>query len=69
MSLLHEDFLGWASSLEIPGDKKAAKEFVQNFWTQIKLAAFEMKPAGIKIIDDVAVVHYVLTWQEFFFDI
>lgn len=64
LSLLHEDFLGWASSLELPGDKKAAREFVQNFWTQIELLAFEMKPAGIKIIDDVAVVHYFLIWKD-----
>ena len=64
MSLLHEDFIGWPSSLEMPGDKKAARQFVQNFWTQIKLFAFEMKPAAIKIIDDVAVVHYFLFWKD-----
>jgi len=64
MSLLHEDFIGWPSSLEMPGDKTAAREFVQNFWTQIKLFAFEMKPAGIKIIDNVAVVHYFLVWKD-----
>jgi len=64
LSLLHEDFLGWASSLELPGDKKASREFVQKFWTQIKLFAFEMKPTAIKIIDDVAVVHYFLIWKD-----
>jgi ketosteroid isomerase-like protein len=64
MSLLHEDFMGWASSLETPGDKKAAREFVQNFWSQIKLFAFEMKPCTIRIIDDVALVHYFLLWKD-----
>ena len=64
LSLLHEDFLGWASSLEVPGDKKAAREFVQNFWSQIRLFAFEMKPAGIKIIDNVAMVHYFLALKD-----
>jgi len=46
MSLLHEDFMGWASSLETPGDKKAAREFVQNFWSQIKLFEFGRFLAG-----------------------
>jgi hypothetical protein len=64
MSLLHEDFMGWASSLETPGDKKAAREFVQNFWSQIKLFAFEMKPCAIKIVDDTALVHYFLLWKD-----
>jgi len=64
MSLLHEDFMGWASSLETPGDKKAAREFVQNFWSQIKLFAFEMKPCTIKIIGDTALVHYILLLKD-----
>lgn len=65
MSLLHEDFMGWASSLETPGDKKAARKFVQNFWSQIKLSAFEIKPCAIKIIDDdVALVHYFLLLKD-----
>ncbi len=64
LSLLHENFLGWPSSLELPGDKKAAREFVQNFWTQIELFAFEMKPAGVTIIDDVAVVHYFIIGKD-----
>ncbi len=64
MSLLHEEFMGWASSLEMPGDKKAAREFVQNFWFQIKLFAFEMKPCAIKIIDDTALIHYFLLLKD-----
>jgi ketosteroid isomerase-like protein len=64
MSLLHEDFMGWASSLEMPGDKKAARKFVQNFLSQIKLFAFEMKPCAIKIIDDTALVHYFLLLKD-----
>lgn len=64
MSLLHEDFMGWASSLETPGDKEAAREFVQNFWSQIQLFAIEMKPCAIKIVDDVALVHYFLLLKD-----
>jgi ketosteroid isomerase-like protein len=64
MSLLHEGFLGWPSSLELPSDKKAARGFVQNFWAQAKLFAFEMKPAGIRVVDDVAVVHYFVIGKD-----
>lgn len=64
LSLLHDGFIGWPSQLELPSDKKSAREFVQNFWNQIEFIALEMKPAAIKIIDGVAVVHFFLIMKD-----
>lgn len=64
MTLLHKDFIGWPSSSKMPSDKKAARAFVENLLSQTKLIAFELKPAVIKIIGDVAVVHYFLDLKD-----
>jgi len=64
MSLLHEDFIGWPSSLESPADKDAAREFVQNYITQSTPFSFEIKPAAIKIIANVSIVHYSLISKD-----
>lgn len=64
LSLLHDGFIGWPSQLELPGDKKSARKFVQNFWNQVKLFGFDMKPAAIKIVDGVAIVHYFVNGKD-----
>jgi hypothetical protein len=64
LSLLHEDFIGWPSSNEKPSDKNAAREFVQNYLAQTKPFAFEIKPAAIRIITNVSIVHYILIWKD-----
>ena len=64
LSLLHKDFIGWPSSNEKPSDKNASREFVLNYLEQTKPFAFEIKPAAIKIINSVAIVHYILIWQD-----
>jgi hypothetical protein len=62
--LLHEDFIGWPSSIEIPRDKNAAREFIQNYLAQTRPFGFEMKPAAIRIITNVSIVHYSLIWKD-----
>jgi ketosteroid isomerase-like protein len=64
MTLIHKDFVGWPSSSKMPSDRKAAREFVEKFLAQTKLFAFEIKPAAIKIIGNVAVVHYFLILKD-----
>ncbi len=64
LSLLHEDFIGWPSSLEMPGDKNSAREFVQNYLAQTRPLAFEIKPAAIRIITNVSIVHYSLISKD-----
>jgi hypothetical protein len=64
LSLLHEDFIGWPSSNEKPSDKNASREFVLNYLYQTKPFGFEIKPAAIKIINSVAIVHYILIWKD-----
>jgi hypothetical protein len=64
MFLLHKDFIGWPSSDEKPSDKKAAREFVQNYLAQTKPFAFEIQPAAIRIITNVSIVHYILIWKD-----
>jgi len=64
MTLIHKDFVGWPSSSKMPRDRKAAREFVEKFLAQTKLFAFEIKPASIKIIGNVAVVHYFLISKD-----
>ncbi len=64
LSLLHEVFIGWPSSAEKPRDKKAAREFVQNYLAQTKPFAFEIKPDAIRVITNVSIVHYTLIWKD-----
>lgn len=64
LSLLHDGFIGWPSQLEMPSGKKSAQKFVQDFWNQVKLFGFDMKPAAIKIIDGVAIVHYFVNGKD-----
>ena len=64
LSLLHEGFIGWPSSLEKPRDKSAVLEFVQDYLAQKRPSAFEMKPAGIRTIANVSIVHYSLIWKD-----
>lgn len=64
LSLLHESFAGWASSLDIPGDKDAARQFFLNYIKQTGPSAYEMMPCAIKIVGDTAIVHYFLVWID-----
>jgi len=64
MTLIHKDFIGWPSSSEMPSDKEDGRKFVKKFLAQTKLFTFELKPAAIKIIGNVAVVHYFLILKD-----
>jgi hypothetical protein len=64
MSLLHDDFLGWPSSLEAPGDKTAAREFVINYLAQVKPIAFGIESGAMSVASNTAIVHYALISKD-----
>ena len=64
LSLIHEDAITWAASLETPADKHAAGEFFQKYLARTRPFAYEIKPAAIRIISNVSIVHYSLIWKD-----
>jgi len=64
LALLHEDFLGWPSSSVSPADKRAAREFVENYLSQTKPIAFGIKSGAIRIISNTAIVHYIVISKD-----
>jgi hypothetical protein len=64
LALLHEDFLGWPSSLISPAGKRTAREFVENYLAQTKPIAFGIKSGAMSVISNTAIVHYTVFWKD-----
>ncbi len=64
MTIVHDDFIGWPASAKEPIEKEEGRDFVEKLLTQTKPINFDIKPLGISIIDNVAVVHYFLFWKD-----
>ena len=58
MAYVHNDYLGWSYNSPLPMDKAAVRKFVEYEFTTSKTILTNIKPAGIGIFGNVAVVHY-----------
>jgi ketosteroid isomerase-like protein len=64
MTVVHDDFIGWPASSAEPMNKEEGRDFVEKLLTQTKPIDFDIKPTGISIIDNTAIVHYFLIWKD-----
>jgi ketosteroid isomerase-like protein len=64
VALLHRDFLGWPSESLLPTDKRGGTDYVQENFPESLELRFELKPMGIRVSGDVAIVHYLVTISE-----
>lgn len=55
---VHNDYLGWSYNSPLPMDKAAVRKFVEYEFKTSKTILTNIKPAGIGIFGNVAVVHY-----------
>lgn len=58
LSYYHPDFLGWDYQTDLPSDKASRTKWNRHLLQTTKTLVYEVKPVGIKIHGDVAIVHY-----------
>ena len=58
LSYYHPDFLGWNYETDLPDDKASRTKWSIHFLQTTKTLVEELKPVGIKIHGNVAIVHY-----------
>ena len=61
MSYFHDDFLGWAQGQWFPTNKADRRAYIERSFETSESVFYTLKPAGIKIHGDVAIVHYYYT--------
>jgi ketosteroid isomerase-like protein len=61
MSYFHDDFLGWAQGQWFPTNKADRRADIERSFETSESVFYALKPAGIKIHGDVAIVHYYFT--------
>lgn len=58
MSYVHADYLGWSNNGALPGDKSSNRKWVEHDMKTTKTLVYDVKPVGIQIHGNVAIVHY-----------
>ena len=58
MAYVHPDYLGWSYRNALPRDKAATRKWMEYEFHANKIILSEIKPVGIKIHGDIAIVHY-----------
>ncbi|MBN1221641.1 MAG: nuclear transport factor 2 family protein [Candidatus Aminicenantes bacterium] len=57
-SYYHDDFLGWVLGSELPDSKQARMKANEFFLKNLKNLYYEIRPVGIKVHGNFAIVHY-----------
>jgi ketosteroid isomerase-like protein len=60
VSTWHEEFLGWPDPEPKPIDKEEGARYVRRNFKEPASFTFEIEPAGIRVVGDVAVNHYTV---------
>jgi hypothetical protein len=60
LSFYHSQFLGWPDSELHPVDKEGAVKYLVKEYPDPIQVVFEIKREGIKIVDNIAITHYLL---------
>ena len=60
ISTWHEEFLGWPDAEPRPIDKEEGARYVRENYAKPASYSFEIEPAGIRILGNVAVNHYTV---------
>jgi hypothetical protein len=66
ISCWHDQFLGWPDGEPKPIDKQGGVRYVREHYPTPAPYAFEIEPAGIRVLGNVAVNHYTvhLKWKD-----
>lgn len=56
--LLHDSFIGWVDESPAPHDKGTTARFLDAEADQLRYVVHDLKPMGIVVVDNTAVVHY-----------
>jgi ketosteroid isomerase-like protein len=56
-----KDYLGWEDTQALPSNKAQTQKWLQFFMAGNKVLIWEIKPVGIAVFNDVAIVHYYYT--------
>ena len=59
----HGEFVGWPSHATAPVDRSAAAASISSLLESVRVLSFELHPQMIRVIGDLAVVHYLLDWE------
>ena len=62
MAYFHTDYLGWSVEDPLPATKATVRKFVEHQMKTTKVLVQNIQPVGIKILGDVAFVHYY--WSQ-----
>lgn len=62
MSYYHDDFLGWDLAHEFPTNKADRGKFMERVYETSENLFYALKPVGIKVHGDVAIVHFYFTY-------
>ena len=58
MAYFHTDYHGWNDQDALPGDKASTRKWFEHRMKTTKTLVQEIKPVGIKIHGNIAIVHY-----------
>ena len=58
MAYFHDDYLGWYNRAFLPSTKAEVRKVIEHDFRSAKMLLQTVKPVGIKIVGDVAFVHY-----------
>ena len=61
LSLYHSQFLGWPDSELHPADKKRAKIYLEEKYSEPNQVVSQISREGIRILENIAITHYLLT--------
>ena len=61
LGYFHDDYLGWSNDGPVPHTKDDSRKYFDFFYKGMKTPFYNITPVGIRVIDDLAVVHYYYT--------
>ena len=61
LDYFHADYSGWENDSPLPSNKEESKKWLTYAYQGTKILIYEIKPVGIKIFGDVAIVNYYYT--------
>ncbi len=61
MSYFHENYIGWEISQPMPGSKATARKFIEHDYKTEKTVLYDITPASINVIGNVAIANYYYT--------
>jgi uncharacterized protein (TIGR02246 family) len=60
LDFYHREFLGWPGSQDRPAGRSEAETFLEEQYARPLCGSFEIDRAGIRVLGDVVITHYVL---------